>query len=78
MFYEQSYNTFPTWLIFITKLNFNQLNILKNKIEENDFGKKYYKKKNTKETGKQLCEEKMYQSIVFSEEKLVFTCNYNS
>ena len=33
------------------------------------------KKKNTKETGKQLCEEKMYQSIVFSEEKLVFTCN---
>jgi len=30
-------------------------------------------KKNTKETGK-----KLYQSIVFCEEKLVFTCNCNS
>jgi len=35
-------------------------------------------KKNTKETGKKLCEKKLYQSIVFFEEKLVFTCNYNS
>jgi hypothetical protein len=36
------------------------------------------KKKNIKKTGKKLCEEKLYQSIVFFEEKLVFTCNYNS
>jgi len=35
------------------------------------------KKENTKETRKKLCEEKLYQSIVFLEEKLVFTCNYN-
>jgi translation elongation factor EF-1alpha len=28
----------------ITKLNFNQFNISKNKIDENDFEKKYYKK----------------------------------
>ena len=37
------------------------------------------KKENTKETGKKKpCEEKLYQSIVFCEEKLVFTCNCNS
>jgi len=36
------------------------------------------KKENTKETGKKPCEEKLYQSIVFCEEKLVFTCNRNS
>jgi len=36
------------------------------------------KKENTKETGKQQCEEKLYQFIVFCEEKLVFTCNCNS
>jgi len=36
------------------------------------------KKENRKETGKKLCEEKLYQSIVFFDEKLVFTCNYNS
>jgi len=59
MFYEQSYNTFPTWLSFITKLNFNQLNILKNKIDENDFEKKYYKKK----TQKKL-EKTMWRKIV--------------
>ena len=35
--------------------------------------KKYYKKKNTKETGKKPCKEKPYQSIVFCEEK---TCIY--
>jgi NADH:ubiquinone oxidoreductase subunit len=52
MFYEQNYNAFPTWLSFITKLNFNQLNIKKNKIDEDNFGKKYYKQKNTKEIGK--------------------------
>jgi hypothetical protein len=62
----------------ITKLNSNQLNIKKNKIDEDNFGKKYYKKENTKETGKKSCEEKLYQSIVFCEEKLVFTCNCNS
>jgi len=44
MFYEQNYNAFPTWLSFITKLNFNQLNIKKNKIDEDNFEKKYYKK----------------------------------
>jgi hypothetical protein len=74
MFYEQSYNTFPTWLSFITKLNSNQLNIKKNKIDEDNL-KNIYIKKNTKETGKKPCEEKLYQSIVFCEEKLVFTCN---
>jgi hypothetical protein len=48
-------------------------------MNENDFGKKYYKKKeNTKEIGKKLCEEKLYQSIVSFKEKLVFTYNYNS
>jgi hypothetical protein len=35
------------------------------------------KNKNTKETRKKSCEEKLYQSIVFCEEKLVFTCNCN-
>jgi len=78
MFYEQSYNAFPTWLSFITKLNFNQFNIKKNKIDEDNFKKNITKKENTKETGKKPCEEKLYQSIVFCEEKLVFTCNCNS
>ena len=36
------------------------------------------KNENTKETGKKSCEEKLYQSIVFCEEKLVFNCNCNS
>ena len=36
------------------------------------------KKENTKVTGKKPCEENLYQSIVFFEEKHVFTCNYNS
>jgi len=40
--------------------------------------KKNITKKNTKETGKKPFEEKLYQFIVFFEEKLVFTCNYNS
>jgi len=40
--------------------------------------KKNITKKNTKEIGKKPCEEKLYQFIVFFEEKLVFTCNYNS
>jgi len=78
MFYEQSYNAFPIWLSFITKLNFNQLNIKKNKIDEDNLEKNITKKENTKETGKQPCEEKLYQSIVFCEEKFVFTCNWNS
>ena len=34
-------------------------------------------KKHTKETEKKPCEEKLYQSIVFCEEILVFTCNCN-
>ena len=78
MFYEQSYNDFPTWLSFITKLNFNQLNIKKNQIDKNNLEKNITKKENTKETRKKPCEEKLYQSIVFCEEKLVFTCNCNS
>jgi hypothetical protein len=45
MFCEESYSAFPTWLSFITKLNSNQLNIKKYKIDEDNFGKKYYKKK---------------------------------
>ena len=36
------------------------------------------KKENTKEIGKKSCEEKLYQSIVFCEEKLLFTCNCNT
>jgi predicted oxidoreductase (fatty acid repression mutant protein) len=35
--------------------------------------KNIIKKENTKETGKKSCEEKLYQSIVFFEEKLVIT-----
>jgi hypothetical protein len=77
MFYEQSYNAFPTWLSFITKLNSNQLNI-KKKSTKIILEKNITKKENTKETGKKPCEEKLYQSIVFCEEKLVFTCNCNS
>jgi hypothetical protein len=51
---------------------------MKKKIYEDHFGKNITKKENTKEIGKKPCEEKMYQSIVFCEEKLVFTCNCNS
>ena len=36
------------------------------------------KNENTKEIGKKSCEKKLYQSIVFCEEKLVFTYNCNS
>jgi hypothetical protein len=36
------------------------------------------KKENTKEIEKKPCEETLYQSIVFYEEKLVITCNCNS
>jgi len=35
-------------------------------------------KKTQKKLKKKPCEEKLYQSIVFCEEKLVFTCNCNS
>jgi hypothetical protein len=52
MFYKESYNVFPTWLSFITKLNSNQLNIKKNKIDEDNFGKKYYKKRKHKRNWK--------------------------
>ena len=58
MFCEESYNVFPTWLSFITKLNYNHFNIKKNKIDEDNFEKKYYKK-NTKETEKKPCEKKL-------------------
>ena len=51
---------------------------MKKKIDKDNFGKKYYKKKKTqKKLEKKPCEEKLYQSIVFCEEKLVFTCNCN-
>jgi len=60
----------PTWLSFITKLNSNQLNIKKKKIEEDNLKKNITKKENTKETGKKPCEEKLYQSIVFVRKKL--------
>jgi len=49
---------------------------MKKKLTDN-FGKNITKK-NTKEIGKKPCEEKLYKSIVFCEEKLVFTCNCNS
>ena len=78
MFYEQSYNAFPTWLSFITKLNSNQLDIKKNKIDEDNLKKILQKRKTQKKLEKKPCKEKLYQSIVFCEEKLVFTCNCNS
>jgi hypothetical protein len=52
MFYEQSYNAFPILLSFITKLNSNQLNIKKIKIDEDNFGKKFYKKRKHKRNWK--------------------------
>ena len=69
---------FPTWLSFITKLNSDQLNIKKKKSTKIILEKNITKKQKTKETGKKTCEEKLYQFIVFCEEKLVFTCNCNS
>jgi len=52
VFCKESYNVFPIWLSFITKLNSNQLNI-KKKIDKDNFEKKNItKKENTKETGK--------------------------
>ena len=51
---------------------------MKKKIDEDNFGKKYYKKRKHKRNWKKPCEEKLYQFIVFCEEKLVFTCNCNS
>jgi len=45
MFCEESYNAFPTWLSFITKLNSNQLNIKKNKIDEDNLKKNITKKR---------------------------------
>jgi hypothetical protein len=77
MFCDENYNVFPTWLSFITKLNSHQLNIKKIKSRKDNFRKKYYKKKKQKKLEKKPCEEKLYQSIVFCEEKLVFTCNCN-
>ena len=76
MFCEESYIVFPTRLSFIKKLNSNQLNI-KKKSTKIILEKNITKKENT-ETRKKPCEEKLYQSIVFCEEKLIFTCNCNS
>ena len=67
MFCEESYNAFPTWLSFITKLNYHQLNI-KKKSMKIILEKNITKKENTKEIGKKPCEEKLYQSIVFCDE----------
>jgi len=75
MFCEESYSASATWLSFITKLNSNQLNI-KKKIDEDIFQKKILQKNKTQKR-KKPCEEKLYQSIMFCEEKLVFTCNCN-
>jgi len=44
VFCEESYNIFSTWLSFTTKLNSNQLNIKKNKIDKNNSGKNIIKK----------------------------------
>jgi len=75
MFYEQSYNAFPTWLSFITKLNSNQLNIIKNKIDEDNFGKKISQKKKTQ---KKL-EKTMWEKTVSIHGVLWGkTCNCNS
>jgi len=57
VFCEESYNAFPTWLSFIIKLNSNQFNIKKIK-SINNFEKKFYKKKNIKETGKKTMSTK--------------------
>jgi hypothetical protein len=78
MFCEENYSVFPTLLSFITKLNYNQLNIKKKKSTKIILEKNITKKENTKETEKKPCDEKLYQSIVFCKEKLVFTCNCNS
>jgi hypothetical protein len=59
-------------------LNYNQLNIKKKKSTKIILEKNITKKENKKKTGKKPCEEKLYQSIVFCEEKLVLTCNCNS
>ena len=69
MFCEESYSAFPTLLSFITKLNSNKLNIKKIKSTKIILKKNITKKKeNTKEIGKKLGEEELYQSIVFCEE----------
>jgi hypothetical protein len=78
MFCEENYSVFPTLLSFITKLNYNQLNIKKKKSTKIILEKNITKKENKKKTGKKPCDEKLYQSIVFCKEKLVFTCNCNS
>jgi hypothetical protein len=52
MFCKESYNAFPTWLSFITKLNSNQLNIKKIKSTRIILKKNITKNENTKETGK--------------------------
>ena len=64
MFCEESYNTFPTLLSFITKLNSNQLNIKKNKIDEDNFGKKYYKKKTQKKLEKNHVRRNLYLLVI--------------
>jgi hypothetical protein len=51
---------------------------MKKKLTKIILEKNITKKEKTKEIEKKPCEEKLYQSIVFCEEKLVFTCNCNS
>jgi hypothetical protein len=68
------------WITIVihSEVNSNQLNIKKLKSKKIILKKNITKKENTKETGKKPCEEKLYQSIVFCEEKHIFTCNCNS
>jgi len=40
MFCEENYNALPIWLNFILIIILNQLNILKNKIDKDNFEKK--------------------------------------
>jgi len=71
MFCEESYSVFPAWLNFITKLNYNQFNIRKNKIDEDNLKKKYYKKRKHKRNWKKNhMRKKLYQFIVFCEKNL--------
>jgi len=78
VFCNESYNASPHDLALFVIVILKQLNIKKIKSKKIILKKNITKNKNTKETGKKPYEEKLYQSIVFCEEKLVFTCNCNS
>ena len=78
MFCDKSYNASPCDLALFVIVILKQLNIKKIKLMEIILKKNITKNENTKETRKKSCEEKLYQFIVFCEEKLVFTSNCNS